>query len=192
MEQRLAAAAADGVRTIVVRCGDFFGPRAGNNWFAQGLIKPGKPVTAITYPGRREIGHAWAYLPDVGETVARLVEARERLAPFAVFHMRGHWLDEGGEMAEAIRRAVGDATLPIRRLPWPLITLAAPFNETFREMLEMRYLWREPLRLDNARLVAFLGEEPHTPLDEAVRTTLEGLGCLPAAAKSRVRNLHAA
>ena len=100
MEQRLAAAAADGVRTIIVRCGDFFGPRAGNNWFAQGLIKPGKPVTAITYPGRPEIGHAWAYLPDVGETIARLVEARERLAPFAVFHMRGQWLAEGGEMAE--------------------------------------------------------------------------------------------
>ena len=56
----------------------------------------------------------------------------------------------------------------------------------------MRYLWREPLRLDNARLVAFLGAEPHTPLDEAVRETLEGLGCLPVAAKSKVRKLHAA
>jgi nucleoside-diphosphate-sugar epimerase len=44
----------------------------------------------------------------------------------------------------------------------------------------MRYLWREPLRLDNARLVAALGKEPHTPLDEAVRRTLVGLGCLPA------------
>ena len=100
MEQRLAAAAADGVQTIIVRCGDFFGPRAGNNWFAQGLIKPGKPVKSVTYPGAPDIGHAWAYLPDVGETIARLVEARDRLEPFAVFHMRGEWLPEGGEMAE--------------------------------------------------------------------------------------------
>ena len=30
---------------------------------------------------------------------------------------------------------------------------------TMREMLEMRYLWRKPLRLDNRKLVAFLGEE---------------------------------
>jgi len=29
------------------------------------------------------------------------------------------------------------------------------------------------------RLHAVLGEEPHTPLDDAVRATLQGLGCLP-------------
>jgi hypothetical protein len=46
--------------------------------------------------------------------------------------------------------------------------LASPFVTTFREMLEMRYLWGEPLRMDNSRLVAFLGQEPHTPLDDAV------------------------
>jgi nucleoside-diphosphate-sugar epimerase len=45
-------------------------------------------------------------------------------------------------------------------------------------MLEMRYLWREPLRMDNSRLVAPLGQEPHTPLDDAVKETLKGLGCL--------------
>ena len=42
----------------------------------------------------------------------------------------------------------------------------------------MRYLWRNPLRMDNARLVLVLGREPHTPLDEAVEATLGGLGCL--------------
>src|SRR5579859_1374013 len=39
MEARLEAAAAEGVRTLVVRAGDFFGPRAGNSWFSQGLVK---------------------------------------------------------------------------------------------------------------------------------------------------------
>ena len=37
-----------------------------------------------------------------------------------------------------------------------------------RELLEMRYLWEQPLRLDNARLLDTLGAEPHTPLDTAV------------------------
>lgn len=45
-------------------------------------------------------------------------------------------------------------------------------------MIEMRYLWREPLRLDNAKLKVFLGSEPHTPIDQAIATTLRGLGCL--------------
>lgn len=42
----------------------------------------------------------------------------------------------------------------------------------------MRYLWREPVRMSNARLIQVLGTEPHTPLDAAVEATLAGLGCL--------------
>jgi hypothetical protein len=42
-------------------------------------------------------------------------------------------------------------------------------------------LWREPLRLDNRKLVSLIGPEPHTPVDEALRQTLSGLGCLPDA-----------
>jgi hypothetical protein len=50
----------------------------------------------------------------------------------------------------------------------------------FRELAEMRYLWQQPVRLDNRRVVATLGAEPRTPLGRAVRETLTGLGCLPA------------
>jgi nucleoside-diphosphate-sugar epimerase len=92
-------------------------------------------------------------------------------------------MEPGVEIAESIRRAARDPRLPIRRFPWPALYLLAPFVTLFREMLEMRYLWRAPLRLDNGKLLAFLGEEPHTPLDTAVRASLEGLGCLGAADK---------
>ena len=53
--------------------------------------------------------------------------------------------------------------------------LAGLVQETPREIYKMRYLWRSPIRLDNRKLTAFLGEEPHTPLDQAVRATLEAL-----------------
>ena len=66
------------------------------------------------------------------------------------------------------------------RFPWPLVRLLSPVVPLFRELAEMRYLWDVPVRLDNARLKAFLGDEPHTPLDRAVRETLEGMGCLAA------------
>ncbi len=56
--------------------------------------------------------------------------------------------------------------------------LAAPFVPTLREMMEMRYLWQQPVRLDNRRLLDVLGAEPRTPLEQAVRATLDGLGCL--------------
>lgn len=51
--------------------------------------------------------------------------------------------------------------------------LAAPFVEMCREMLEMRYLWNTPVELDNTKLLAFLGAEPHTTLDRAVAQSHE-------------------
>jgi nucleoside-diphosphate-sugar epimerase len=183
MEAALEAHAAAGGRVLIVRAGDFFGPRAGNNWFAQGLVKPGKPVGRIANPGAPGVGHQWAYLPDVAATMVALIERRATLEPFARFHMNGHWDPDGTAMSDAIRRIVarrgGNAS--VGAFPWWLVRLAAPFNETLRELCEMRYLWRQAVRLDNARLVAVLGAEPHTPLDVAVERTLEGLGCLPPA-----------
>jgi nucleoside-diphosphate-sugar epimerase len=181
MEQHLRDYARRGGRVLLVRAGDFFGPMAGNNWFSQGLVKAGKPVTAIYRPGRAGVGHEWSYLPDVARTVVELLENSSSLEPFATFHMRGHWDADGTQMTEAIRRVVARRTGVEPRLaafPWWLLTLAAPFNTTFREMREMRYLWRNPLRMDNARLLSALGREPHTPLDAAVEATLGGVGCL--------------
>jgi hypothetical protein len=48
-------------------------------------------------------------------------------------------------------------------------------------MWEMKYLWDVPVRLDNARLVRILGQEPHTPLQIALQETLAGMGCLEVA-----------
>lgn len=182
MERRLRVAATEGASVLIVRAGDFFGPLPGGSWFSQGLVKPGKPVAAITYPGRSGVGHQWAYLPDVAETVVRLLEKADALEPFATFHMDGHWDADGAGMIEAIRAAAGNPRIPVRRTPWPLIRLLSPVVPLFRELAEMRYLWRAPIRMDNRRLKAMLGEEPHTPLDVAVRATLVGIGCLPAVA----------
>ncbi|EFP66449.1 Putative NADH-flavin reductase [Ralstonia pickettii] len=176
LERRMQAASADGVRSLIVRAGDFFGPQTGNTWFAGALVKPGKPVRTVTQPGAAGIGHQWAYLPDVAETMLRLVEQGDRLPDFAVYHMRGHWDADGTQMAAAIGRAVG-RPVKTRAFPWWLMPALAPFSEMLREMREMRYLWQHPVCMDNAKLVQALGAEPHTPWDEAVGATLRSLGC---------------
>ncbi|TWD54409.1 nucleoside-diphosphate-sugar epimerase [Agrobacterium vitis] len=178
LEQRLQVAAQDGVRTILVRAGDFFGPEAGNNWFAQGLVKPGKPITSVALPGKPGLGHAWAYLPDVAETFAQLLEKAQELPTFARFHMAGHYDADGLGMVQAIAKSLGRTSIKTRRFPWWIVPVLAPFMPLFKELREMRYLWQEPLRLDNQHLVEVLGAEPRTPLDEAVRTTLENLKCV--------------
>lgn len=177
MERRLEAA---GVPAIIVRCGDYFGPGAPSTWFSGGLIKPGKPVRAIQNPARGGTGHQWAYLPDVAETMARLLERADQLPQFAVYHMEGFYDADGTQMVSAIQRVVA-ARAPeprIKAFPWWVVPLAAPFVRFMRELLEMRYLWKQPLRMTNDKLVAILGSEPHTAIDEAVHTTLAGLGCI--------------
>ena len=89
---------------LIVRAGDFFGPKEGNSWFSQGLVIPAKPVIAVSYP-------------------------------------------------------------------------AVPTWDTSGPTFPM---WREPVRMENARLIAALGQEPHTPLDEADDATLNGLGFFAA------------
>lgn len=83
LERRLEMASREGAPVLIVRFGDFFGPAPGQNWFSQGLVMPKTRLGAITYPGRRDVGHGWAYLPDAGEMIARLLAAptRSSLSP---------------------------------------------------------------------------------------------------------------
>ncbi|MGV1949623.1 SDR family NAD(P)-dependent oxidoreductase [Agrobacterium vitis] len=184
LERRLEQAAGEGVRVTLVRTGDFFGPDAGNNWFAQGLITPGKPVTRVNLPGRPGVSHSWAYLPDVAETFVRLLERAPDLPAFARFHMQGHVDADGYAMAQAIRRASGSDSVRFKRFAWWMVPLLSPILPVFKELLEMRYLWREPIALDNRHLVEVLGEEPRTALDVAVTVTLRSLNCLQPVAVS--------
>ena len=167
-----------GVRTLVVRAGDFFGPAAPNSALGWLTVRAKGRVRSVYRPGPLDVGHCWAYLPDMAETMARLLDREDGLAAFDVFHFAGHWLERGDEMGASIRRATHQPRLPIRAFPYIMVYALAPFVETMREMIEMRYLWTRPIGLDNTKLVRFLGEEPHTPLDQAIRTSLADMGCL--------------
>lgn len=46
---------------------------------------------------------------------------------------------------------------------------------TLASLASMRYLWHTPYRLDNTRLQALIGQEPHTPFDQAVCQALAAL-----------------
>ncbi len=170
LERRLAAAAPE-VPSLVVRAGDFFGPGAGQSWFAMAMAK--RPLTRIVNPGRAGTGHAWAYLPDLAEAIARLIELPPgRLRSAEALQFSGFYDAGGRGMVEAIRRASGIADLPEQRFPWWLMRLLAPFGGFPREVLELRPFWRNAVSLDGARLTELLGDVPQTDLDAAIASTL--------------------
>lgn len=53
-----------------------------------------------------------------------------------------------------------------------------------RELVEVKYFWKRPIRLENGKLEALIGPEPRTSLDEAVRTTLSAIGCIGEAGRT--------
>lgn len=173
MERMLAAAAADGIRSITLRAGDFFGPGVQNSWFTQGIAAGGRNAKRLVDPTIGRAGHAWAYVPDLAEAFARLIDARHGLPAHTVLHFGGHWLPDGRSMATAAQRAIGGKPLPIRRFPWALVPALGLVSPFMRELREMRWLWAQDLRLDNAALERVIGPEPHTSLDVAVAAALD-------------------
>jgi nucleoside-diphosphate-sugar epimerase len=171
LEARLRAASHEGARVLIVRAGDFFGAGEVNSALDWLVMRRAGAPAAIFRPGRGSVGHAFAYLPDLAETAARLLDREDELADFAMFHFAGQFLTLD-ELVAGIRRAAGRPRMPAVPFPWPLMRLMGLWDETMRELMEMRYLWRRPIGLSNARLVAFLGEEPRTPLLTALRESL--------------------
>lgn len=174
MEAMLAdAAKRHGVRTIAIRAGDFFGPGVHGSWFPQVVAVGGRSAKVLKDPCSSGVGHTWAYVPDLAEAFARLVDRRATLAAFEMVHFQGHWTDPGRALPEAAQRVIGRDDLKIKPFPWIVVYLGAPFVKFLREAIEMRWLWNHPLRLDNAKLERLIGPEPHTPLDTAVAASLD-------------------
>lgn len=176
LERRLEAAAPQ-VPTLILRGGDFFGPGSRSNWFAQAMIAPDKPLARVVDVARGP-GHSWAYLPDLAETFARLLDIADQLSPFERLQFEGLYDATGCVLSDALDRIVG-RTLPHRKFPWWLMRVLAPFGGFPREASELAPYWQNPVRLDNQRLVELLGEEPRTPLDDALVATLQSIGSLP-------------
>jgi len=170
LEGMLQDASARGARTIILRMGDFFGGGGESTWMHH-LTAKAATGGALQYPSAMDIPHAWAYLPDAADTLVLLAERRAELEAFAVFHFEGHILT-GTQWADAVRAALGAADRPVRRMPWWLMSPLRLFNPMIRELWEMRYLWDQPVRMDGSKLRDTLGPVPHTPLEQAMHTTL--------------------
>lgn len=175
LETRLERAAPE-VESLIVRAGDFFGPGARSSWFTQGMVAPGRPVRRIVKIAKGA-GHSWAYLPDLAETFALLLERHEALRPFERVQFEGTYDASGAMMIAAIERQAG-RRLPVWGFPWWAMHLLSPFGGFPREAADIAAVWRHPMRMDNARLVALLGQEPRTPLDTAMHQTLVAMGCV--------------
>ena len=174
MELRLREASDRGVRTIILRAGDFFG-RGRGSWFDLVVIKE-LAKNRITYPGPLDVVHEWAYLPDYIDALIRLAGIRATLGPFETFGFPGHAVT-GQEFVTAIAKASGRA-LKVGHINWWMMRTVGSIWKMGRELTEIGYLWQVPHRIEGSKLAAAIGDVPHTPLETAVTRSLRELGAI--------------
>jgi nucleoside-diphosphate-sugar epimerase len=165
-EEMERAYEASGVRTIVLRAGNFIDPDHQDDVMSLLFLRSierGK----ITVPGDPNVLQAYCYVPDWARAAAGLAEKRTELARFEDVPFAGHAFT-----AEALRdflsRELG-RPLAFTPFPWWLFKGLSPFWELAREMLEMRYLWNTPHRLSGEKLARLLPDFRATPLEAVLR-----------------------
>lgn len=174
-----AAYRASGVKTIILRGGDFIDTAPGDNWF-EGQITANVAKGKVMYPGPKDLKHAWAFLPDMARAAEMLATRRDTLPEFADIGFPGYTLT-GDALMALVERAAGH---PLKRggLPWFALNLMGLVNPLMREVAAMRYLWNRPHRIESADFGRALPDfQPTDPFD-AVRASLSGCGQLHAAA----------
>jgi nucleoside-diphosphate-sugar epimerase len=189
MEAEMQQRAAQGLRSVVLRAGDFFG--GGRGAWLDKVVLASLARRKLVYPGPLDVPHAWAYLPDLARAFVA-VAARTDLPAFTALHFAGHTLN-GAQLLAAVERAAAALGLVPATgwrhgsLPWPLLRAGGLLLPMWRELAELEYLWRVPHALDGAALQAVVGPLPATPLDSALRHSLQQLGCGTATDGTPVR-----
>ncbi|KQS73652.1 NAD-dependent epimerase/dehydratase family protein [Modestobacter sp. Leaf380] len=173
-EQMAAAHEAGRVRVTEARASDFVGPDVppANSYLGRSLagVRAGGRVWVIGDP---DVQHSWAYLPDVGATLATLgtderAWGRAWVVPSAPSRSQREAL---GDFA-----AVFGAPAPrVSSTPWPVLRALGTVVPLLREVVAIRHQWDADFVVDGSETTAVLGVAP-TPWDQVVRTTA---GALP-------------
>lgn len=185
IEQELKDRATDGLRSIVLRAGDFFGGYSSGSWMDLAITKNLTKGRAA-YPGPMEVVHSWAYLPDFARTLVALAESRSQCGAHEVFHFPGHAIT-GSRLIAALTQVAQRSRIigPGERLkpggfPWRMVRIGGLLMPMWREISKMRYLWSVPHRLSGDKLEKIIGTIPCTPLEQALAACCSDLPGKPA------------
>lgn len=155
-DARLRAAGAEGLRYVVGRAGDFFGPgTADQSLFsakaAAGLAR-GETLWVV---GDADAVHAFSYVPAVVAGLVAMglaepdVEGRVYHLPVVQRSPRA--------LAEALAAEAGGPKATVRALPVWSLALLAPFVPVLGELRETAYQWDRPFLVDDSAFRARFG-----------------------------------
>ena len=167
MEERYHAS---GVKTLVLRAGDFIDTEASGNWFDK-IITAEIDRNVIRAPGDPYAFHSWAYLPDLTRALVDLLDRKTATPQFEEVLFPGYTsslLELTRALEDVFRRQ-----FDLKPFAWWQVQLAKPVWPLAKHLLEMRYLWSKPHRIDGKGFAEALPRFRHTPLRQALADSFE-------------------
>lgn len=171
MHQMLRDAHAEGrIQVTIGRASDYIGPHADVSAITALAIEPVSTGGTLRWTARLDAPHSVAYLPDIARAYVVLgthdeAVGRTWVLPHAPAVTGREFLDL---VNDCLPRPQKTGVLSSAML-W----LAAPVHRMSRETLGVLYQWSEPFVVDDSAFRATFGPFDVTPLDQAVRTTVE-------------------
>lgn len=171
MAQSLRYAHDEGrMRVAIGRASDYFGPRAAGSALTALAIEPAARGKTIRWTASLDVQHSVAYLPDIARSYVLLgtraaADGRTWILPHAPAVTGREFL---GLVNACLPRPQKTGVLS----PW-MLRLAAPVHRVSKEMLGILYQWSDPFVVDDSAFRATFGAVDVTPVEQAVRTTVE-------------------
>lgn len=158
------------LEATIARGSDYFGPDTPYSFITRPemLDTVRKGGTAYVF-GDPDMPHAYTFTPDVARALAVL--GTHPAAPGRVWHVPTTFTGTTREFMDALAAAAG-TRVTTRGVPSWVLQGAGLFSPMMRALAEMVYQFELPYVLDDRAFRETFAVEP-TPLDEALRVTLE-------------------
>ena len=160
-----------GMRTVIVRPPDFYGPDSELS-YARAIFDAAVKGGTANVIGPIDTPHEFIFVSDLAETLLRLSAKEEAYGQ--AWNVGGPGVITTRRFAELVFGVVGQK--PRLRVAGKfLLRVLGLFNPLLREVVEMHYLWTTPVKLDDAKLRRLLPDLKKTPYEEGIRLTVEAM-----------------
>jgi nucleoside-diphosphate-sugar epimerase len=159
------------IATAIVRLPDFYGPFVEKS-FPYGVLCAALAGKTADVVGPIDVPHEFVYLPDAAPVIADLLGREDAFG--SAYNLGGAGKITMREFARLAFAAAGKEP-KLRVASKTMLRLLGVVNPMMRELVEMHYLWTDPVFLDDALLQSVIGPIAKTPYETGIRASLEAM-----------------
>lgn len=170
LESKLKKASTEGLKVVILRLPDFWGPNVTHAGMAP-LFKGALQGKKMPWLINNSIPHQLVYNKDAGAVMYRLSQ-EVGLPDYALFHFGGHILPSMAAFTSQLTEVAGTSAKPSVTPKW-MMSILSLFVPVVKQLKEMFYLYENNIYLDDSKLKSMYPDLQLTPLPKAMDETLD-------------------